>query len=81
MAWIRVIEPEEATGHLARIYAAATKRAGRVFRVLSIQGIWPRVLQTSTQLYSQLMQGPGPLQRRRREMIAAAVSRANLCAY
>lgn len=81
MAWIRVIDPDEATGLLARIYAAANKRAGRVFHVLSIQGIWPRVLQTSTQLYTQLMQGPGPLDKRRREMIATVVSRANGCAY
>jgi alkylhydroperoxidase family enzyme len=81
MAWIRVIEPDEATGHLARIYKAAQKRAGRVFHVLSIQSLWPRVLQSSTQFYTQMMQGPGPLERRRREMIATTVSRANACAY
>jgi alkylhydroperoxidase family enzyme len=81
MPWIRVIEPEDATGLLARLYKSAIARAGKVFHVIQIQGIYPRALQCSTQLYTELMKGAGPLTRVQREMIATAVSRANACGY
>ena len=81
MSWIREIDPDEAEGLLARLFAAARRRAGKVFKVLRVQSVEPRVLDASVRLYQELMFGPGPLTRSQREMIAVAVSRANACAY
>lgn len=81
MAWIRLVTDDEATGLLARQYKAAIARTGRVFNVLRVQGLMPKALQQSTNLYSVLMFGEGPLTRPQREMIATTVSWANRCAY
>lgn len=82
MAWIETIPPERATGLLRRIYAEASRRAGKVFQILRIQSQRPRVLRRSTDLYVELMFGRGSgLTRAQREMIATVVSRANGCHY
>jgi alkylhydroperoxidase family enzyme len=81
MAWIRTIPPGEARGVLRAVYDAAVKRAGKVFGILSIQSLNPRVLRASTALYRELMHCEGPLARYQREMIAVVVSRANGCHY
>jgi alkylhydroperoxidase family enzyme len=82
MAWIRTIAPEQAEGLLARLYAGAIDRAGKVFQVIRLQSLRPRALRASTALYSEVMQSPrSPLSRARREMIATGVSRANRCRY
>ncbi len=81
VAWIRTIRPDEADGLLKRIYKDAIKRAGKVYNVIRIQSVYPRALHRSTQLYTELMGGEGPLRRAQREMIATVVSRANACGY
>lgn len=82
MAWIKTVGPDQATGLLRQIYDAAAKRAGRVFNVLRIQSLRPRVLRSSVQLYTEVMHSPeSSLSRVQREMIATAVSRANACDY
>lgn len=81
MSWIREIDPDEAEGLLARLFTAARRRAGKVFKVLRVQSVEPRILDASVRLYQELMHAPGPLTRAQREMIAVAVSRANGCAY
>jgi alkylhydroperoxidase family enzyme len=82
MAWIRTIAPEQAEGLLARLYAAAVERAGKVFQVIRLQSLRPRALRASTALYTEVMKSPrSRLSRARREMIATGVSRANRCRY
>ncbi|MDX1642823.1 MAG: carboxymuconolactone decarboxylase family protein [Thermoanaerobaculia bacterium] len=81
MAWIRTVAPDAAEGLLAKLYRAAVKRAGKVFNVLRIQSVRPRVLRASTQLYIEVMYGESGLSRAQREMIATSVSRANDCFY
>ncbi len=82
MAWIELIAPENATGLLKQLYAAAIKRVGRVYHVIQLQSRRPAVLRASTQLYVEVMHSPdSPLSRARREMIATVVSRANECFY
>ncbi len=81
MAWIRTIAPGDADRTLKRLYDAALRRSGRVFNVISIQGLLPEVLATSTRLYLAVMYGHGPLSRTQREMIATTVSRVNACSY
>ncbi len=82
MAWIETVAPADARGLLERLYAAAAKRAGKVYNVIRLQSPRPEVLRASTQLYSEVMHSSkSPLSRAQREMIATAVSRANACHY
>jgi alkylhydroperoxidase family enzyme len=82
VAWIRTIEPGEATGLLKRLYDEALARAGKVFNVLRLQSLRPEVLQAGVELYREVMISPrSPLSRAQREMIATAVSQVNACHY
>ena len=82
VAWIKTVAPEEAEGLLRRIYSAAMKRAGRIYNIIRIQSIRPRVLRCSTNLYLEVMHcEDSGLSRAQREMIATAVSRVNGCHY
>jgi uncharacterized peroxidase-related enzyme len=81
MAWIKTVPPEEATGRLKEQYEAAIKRAGRIFNIVSLQSLNPRVLEASIELYKAIMFGPSSLSRAQREMIAVVVSKANDCFY
>ena len=82
MAWIKMIDPSQAEGLLKRLYDAAVARAGKIFNIIRIQSLRPKVLRSSTQLYAELMHGEeGGISRAQREMIAVVVSRANGCHY
>lgn len=79
--WIRKVGPEDATGELARIYAAAVKRAGRVFQILQAMSLDPAVLEASMGMYLAIMFRRDGLTRRQREMLAVVTSRTNRCFY
>lgn len=81
MAWIRTIPPDEATGPLAATYAAAVKRAGRVFQILRAMSLAPDVLEASMALYQRVMFRTEGLTRRQRELLAVVTSRSNRCHY
>jgi alkylhydroperoxidase family enzyme len=81
MPWIRTITDDEAEGRLAKIYAAAIQRAGRVYGIVRAQSLAPAVLDASLGLYQRVMYAPEGLSRRQREMLATIVSRANDCHY
>ena len=81
MAWIKTIEPDDASGTLRREYDKAIGRAGRVFNVVKIMGLNPEHLRSSVDLYLRLMHGPSELSRAQREMLAVVVSDANRCHY
>lgn len=77
MPYIRTVAPKDATGELRDEYEAAVKRAGRVYHIVSLQSLNPRVLHASIELYKAIMHGPSALSRADREMIATVVSKAN----
>ena len=81
MAWIRTVRDDEAEGRLAKIFEAARKRAGRVFGIVRTMSLNPGTLEASMELYLAVLRRPSPLDRRRREMLATVVSRANACHY
>lgn len=82
MAWIRVIEENEATGSLLRLYEGLRDpRHGRVDNILKIHGENPAVLKGHVRLYEAAMRGPSGLTPAEREMIAVSVSAANRCRY
>ncbi|MBZ5514230.1 MAG: carboxymuconolactone decarboxylase family protein [Acidobacteriia bacterium] len=81
MAWIKMIEPKEATGELKEEYEHGVRRAGKVFNILKVQSLNPPVLRASMQMYLAAMKGPSGLTRAEREMLGTVVSWANNCFY
>lgn len=81
MPWIRTIGLDEATGFLKQQLEAALKRAGRIWHIVDVMSLNPRVLRTSMDFYAAVMYGRSPLSRGQRELIAVVVSRANHCRY
>jgi len=81
MPRIRTVAVDEATGPLKREYDSAIARAGRVFNIVSLQSLNPPVLRAGMRLYQTLMLGPGPLDRRIREMLATVTARELDCFY
>ena len=81
MPWIQTIQPDDATGRLAKTYRAAIERAGRVFGIVKAQSLAPSVLDASLGLYQKIMYAPAGLGRYQRELLAVVVSRANACHY
>jgi len=81
MAWIKTIEPEDASGELKNEYMRAVARAGKVFNILKVQSLNPETLHASTGLYLATMHGTSALSRTERELLAVVVSRANNCFY
>ena len=82
MAWIRTIADDEAHGKLAAQFAAARRRAGRVYHIVRLMSLEPDTLAASMGLYmATVTRGDSPLPRWFRELIAVTVSRANDCFY
>ena len=81
MAWIKIVETEEATGLLKDVYTAAQKKAGYVPQVTRVQSLRPETLQRGLSLYPQLMDAPTGISFRQRVLIATVVSKVNGCYY
>lgn len=85
MAYVRQIDPgtPEAAADpvLARIYADALGRAGKVWNIVRVTSLGARATRAHLGLYQEVMRGDGPLSRRVRETLAVVVSRANGCGY
>ena len=81
MAWIRTIDPADADGELAAIYARVAEPDGSVDNILRIHALHPAGLAAHFELYRAVMRGTPTLRKAEREMIAVAVSRANDCHY
>jgi alkylhydroperoxidase family enzyme len=81
MAWIRQIRIDEATGLLKRELEAAMARAGRVWNIVQIMSLNPRVMKASMDHYGALMFAPSPLSRVQRELLATVVSAELSCHY
>jgi len=81
MPWIHQVPVDEATGHLRRLFDEAIARAGRVWRIVHVMSLNPRVLEGSIGFYSAVMFGPSPLSRVQRELLATVVSAEVGCRY
>jgi len=81
MAFLRLIDENEATGALKREYDEAIGRAGKVFNIVKAMSLRPRVLRESIGLYKEIMFGESGLSRAERELLAVVVSVANDCHY
>lgn len=81
MAFIDVIEPDEASGTLKEIYEDLRQKRGKLARIHKIQSLNPETIVTHMELYMSIMFSQSPLSRAQREMMAVVVSAANQCEY
>ncbi len=81
MAFIQIVQPDQADGLLKKIYDAAMTRAGRVFQILRVMSLNPPVLRDSMTMYQTIMMGNSEISRAQREMLAVVVSFENECYY
>ena len=81
MAYIRMIQEDEAQGKLADLYRRLRNREGVVDNILKIHSLNAPSLEAHFDLYRTVMSGRSTLSRRQREMIAVTVSVLNHCHY
>jgi alkylhydroperoxidase family enzyme len=81
LAYIRLIDEDEADGPLREEYGAAIERAGKVFNILKAMSLRPAVLQASMALYREIMFGVSGLSRQERELLATVASAEQDCHY
>ncbi|MCD6234892.1 MAG: peroxidase [Candidatus Neomarinimicrobiota bacterium] len=81
MAYIKIIEPDDAEGTLKEIYQQLEKTRGKLANIHKIQSLNPESITRHMDLYMTVMFGKSPLTRSQREMIAVVVSKANRCKY
>ncbi len=81
MAYIDIIELEEAEGELREVYEDLVRKRGKLAGVHKIQSLHPRSIIDHMNLYMTVMFGKSPLRRVQREMMAVVVSKANDCEY
>jgi alkylhydroperoxidase family enzyme len=81
MPYIRLIEPDDATGLLKAEYDAAIGRAGKVFNIVKAMSLRPGVLKRSMEMYKAIMFGTSGLTRQERELLATVTSAQNDCHY
>lgn len=81
MAFIKVIEHNEAEGELKTVYDDLVSKRGKLAEVHKIQSLNPESMIKHMGLYLTIMFGKSPLSRAQREMIAVVVSVANSCEY
>lgn len=81
MAYIQVIQDDEADGLLREVYDEIIEKRGQLSEVLKIQSLNPQSICDHVNLYMTTMFGKSPLRRAQREMIAVVVSLNNECPY
>ncbi len=81
MAWIKVVQEDEATGKLKELYEKYAEPSGEVDNILKIHSLNVKSMKAHFDLYVHLMRGKSELSRVQREMIAVVASAANRCHY
>jgi len=81
VAYVQVINENEAEGPLFQIYDEVQRSRGRISNILSVESLNPKGLKAHLDLYMTLQFGKSPLSRREREIVAIVVSKANDCGY
>ena len=81
MAHIPYVPYEEAQDTLTELYRRYGGSEMRVDNIIRIHSLDPPSMEHHMRLYAHLMQGPSPLSRVKREMIAVTVSGVNDCFY
>ena len=77
MAYIRVVNEDEADGKLFETYDEIQRNRGRVSNILRAQSLDPKGLRAHLDLYMATVFGKGGLSRREAELLAVTVSATN----
>ncbi len=81
MAWIQIIDEDEATGDLKAIYDDITQQRGKMSNIMRVHSLHPAAMQAHMALYLKIMFSRSALRRADRELIATVVSARNGCPY
>ena len=81
MAWIKIVNEDDAQGVLKTYYKKYGDSSSGVDEILKIHSLNPDSLKHHYEMYKHLMAGRSGLSRVQREMIAVVVSRINACHY
>lgn len=81
MAFIKVIEEENANDTLKDIYGQINKSRGKLSNIMKIHSLLPDTMMKHMDLYKSLMFSKSNLSRELKEMIAVVVSVSNKCEY
>ena len=81
MAFIKLFNFEVSSGLLRKEYEKGLRRAGRIWKVLTIQSQTPEILKDSMNLYGSTMFGNSNISRFDSELLAVVTSISNECEY
>ena len=81
MAYIRQIEPEDATGDLARFYDDLTEIAGGVPNIVKLSSLKLAAASAAQDLYQSVLYHDSGLSMIQKEMVSVIVSVTNGCIY
>lgn len=81
MAWIKTFEEDEARGLLAWLYRFMRWSRGRVPNIVKVSSLHPGLLVVLGPLFRTIMEGPSPLTKAQRKMVAIVASKVNNCFY
>jgi alkylhydroperoxidase family enzyme len=81
MAWIRTFEENDGRGLITWIYRLLRWTRGSVPNIVKVSSLNPRLLVTLGPLFRTLMDGPSPLTKAQRKMVAIVASKVNRCFY
>lgn len=81
MAWIEVIDEDDATGDLRETYDQILDARGKLSNIMRIHSLNPQAMMAHIELYQCLLFGRSGLRRAEREALATVVSVTNDCAY
>lgn len=81
MAWIQIIDEEEATGDLKEVYEGIIQKRGKMSNIMRVHSLSPATMQAHMDLYLKIVFGRSKLRRAERELLATVVSATNGCPY
>ncbi|GMR25724.1 MAG: peroxidase-related enzyme [Ignavibacteria bacterium] len=81
MAYIKVVEQNEASGELKEIYSKVVGERGKLSNILKIHSLLPKTMITHLDFYMTIMFNKSGVRRADAELIATVVSALNKCAY
>lgn len=82
MSWIKIIDVNEATGRLRKLYDQIKSPDGHIDNILKVHSLRPATLQGHLSLYKAAIHNkPNALSPRERELVGVCVSLLNKCKY
>ena len=81
MPFIKVINEDEASGELKKVYNQITSARGKLSNIMKIHSLMPETMIKHLELYLSIMFSKTSLTREEKEILAVVVSKINECDY